>query len=89
MTPAAWPIRSRASRSACRLEQPLEDYPFARTYIRAVADVPDAPGTIAFERAAERARSSAAWHYREIACNHMVASNRPAELAEILGECAR
>jgi len=35
------------------------------------------------------ARNSPAWHAREIATGHMVASNRPRELAEILGECAR
>lgn len=31
---------------------------------------------------------SPAWHYREIACNHMVASNRPRELTDILVACA-
>ena len=36
--------------------------------------------------AAAHARASAAWRYREIATNHMVASNRPAELAAILLE---
>jgi pimeloyl-ACP methyl ester carboxylesterase len=67
-----------------RLAQPLEAYPFERTYIRATADAPDAPGTAVFEAAAARARGSAAWHYHEIATNHMVASNRPAELTELL-----
>jgi hypothetical protein len=33
------------------------------------------------------ARSSDAWNYREIASNHMVPSNRPAELAELLIAC--
>jgi pimeloyl-ACP methyl ester carboxylesterase len=67
-----------------RLERPLEAYPFERTYIRATADAPDAPGTAVFDAAAARARGSAAWHYHEIATNHMVASNRPAELTELL-----
>jgi pimeloyl-ACP methyl ester carboxylesterase len=69
---------------AVRLHQPLEAFPFERTYIRATADAPDAPGTAIFDAAAERARTSPAWHYHEIATNHMVASNRPAELTELL-----
>jgi pimeloyl-ACP methyl ester carboxylesterase len=70
-----------------RLERALEDYPFERTYIRATADVPDAPAAGAFDAGAARARSSDAWHYREIATNHMVASNRPEELTELLQGC--
>jgi hypothetical protein len=72
-----------------RLAHPLEDYAFARTYIRAVADAADAPGAAAFDTAALRARSSDAWNYREIATNHVVASNRPAELSELLIELER
>jgi pimeloyl-ACP methyl ester carboxylesterase len=67
-----------------RLHQPLEAFPFGRTYIRATADAPDAPGTAVFDAAAARARSSEAWSYFEVATNHMVPSNRPAELTEIL-----
>ena len=70
-----------------RLERPLESYPFARTYIRATGDAADAPGAGAFAAAAAHARASAAWNYREIASNHMVPSNRPAELAELLIAC--
>jgi pimeloyl-ACP methyl ester carboxylesterase len=66
------------------LARPLEDYPFRRTYIRASADVPEAPGGAALAAAAERARASDAWQYCEIATNHMVASNRPRELADVL-----
>ena len=69
-----------------RLHQPLEAFPFSRTYIRASADAPDAPGKDAFDAAAARARRSDAWAYREIATNHMVASNRPSELTEMLLE---
>lgn len=69
-----------------RLSRPLEDFPFTRTYIKATEDAPDAPGAKAFWAAADRARSSPAWKYREIATNHMVASNRPNELAHILLE---
>jgi pimeloyl-ACP methyl ester carboxylesterase len=67
-----------------RLERPLEEYPFERTYIRASADSRDTP---AFEAAAAHARSSAAWHCHEISTSHMVASNRPAELTAILLAC--
>ena len=71
---------------AVRLERPLEQYPFARTYIRATADAPDAPFAAVFEAAAERARRSTAWQSREVSSNHMVASNRPRELAALLLE---
>ena len=67
-----------------RLAQPLEAFPFSRTYIRATADAPDAPGTAVFEAVAARAQASDAWSYHEIASNHMVPSNRPDELAKIL-----
>ena len=63
--------------------RPLEEHPFSRTYIRATGD-PGAPGSAAFDAAAERARSSAAWAYHEIDSNHMIPSNRPRELADIL-----
>jgi pimeloyl-ACP methyl ester carboxylesterase len=67
-----------------RLRQPLEDFPFTRTYIRATADGPDAAGASAFESAAARARSSTAWQYHEIATNHMIPNNRPKELTDLL-----
>lgn len=67
-----------------KLSQPLEHFPFERTFIRATADAPDAPGTGAFTTAAARAQRSPAWHYHEISTNHMVASNRPHELTELL-----
>ena len=75
-------------REPVRLAQALEDYPFTRTYIRATADRPDAPFAAGFDAAALRARCSTAWRFREIATNHMVASNRPQELADLLGELA-
>jgi pimeloyl-ACP methyl ester carboxylesterase len=71
-----------------RLRQPLESFGFGLTYIRATADAPDAPGTAVFDTCAERARSSPAWRYREVATNHMVANNRPKELAQLLLEAA-
>ena len=71
-----------------RLLAPLEEFPFSLAYIRATADEPDAPGSAAFDAAALRAKSSGAWHYREIATNHMVANNRPEELTTLLLELA-
>ncbi|MGI9053023.1 MAG: alpha/beta fold hydrolase [Ilumatobacteraceae bacterium] len=71
-----------------RLLAPLDELPFSRTYIRATADEPDAPGSAAFDAAALRAKSSEAWQYREVATNHMVANNRPEELATLLSELA-
>ena len=67
-----------------RLRRPLEDFPFGRTYIKATAARPDDPGEGQFQAAAERARTSPAWRFHEIATNHMVASNRPAELVDVL-----
>ena len=64
--------------------RPLEDYPFSRTYVRATADVPDAPGTAVFDAAADHARSSPAWRCHDIATNHMIAQIRPDELVAIL-----
>ena len=73
---------------AVRLSRPLEQFSFTRTYIRATADGPDVPGTAVFEAAAERARSSGAWRYREVDSNHMIPNNRPRELADLLLELA-
>ena len=70
-----------------RLVRPLEDYPFTRTYIKATAEPrPQAGGP--FWTAADRARHSPAWRYREIATNHMIPSNRPDDLARMLLELA-
>ena len=71
-----------------RLLQPLESYPFSRTYIRATADRPDAPGANVLSACAERARGSAQWQYHEIETNHMVASNQPEALTALLLELA-
>ena len=68
-----------------RLPRPVEDYPFTRTYIKATGDPrPESGGP--FWTAADRAKASPAWHYREIATSHMVASNRPEELVRLLLE---
>ena len=68
-----------------RLARPLEDYPFTRTYIKATGEPrPESGGP--FWTAADRAKASPAWRYREITTSHMVASNRPEELARLLLE---
>jgi pimeloyl-ACP methyl ester carboxylesterase len=67
-----------------RLSRPLEDFPFTRTYVRATVPDPGTPVNPAFEAAAARARVSPAWAYREIATTHLVAQNRPRELADLL-----
>lgn len=71
-----------------RLKQPLEDYPFTRTYIKATIPPRAENPTAAFWAIADHARESPAWRYKEIATNHMVASNKPAELSEMLLELA-
>ena len=86
-------LRRTAHPKACFTEavylaQPLEDFAFSRTYIKATAAAENDPGTAAFSRAAEHARASPAWRYFEIATNHMVANNRPAETAKLLMEVA-
>ena len=68
-------------------DAPLEDYPFSRTYIKATGEPRPEPGG-PFWAAADRARQSPAWRYREIATGHMVAVNRPGELVRILLELA-
>ena len=89
---AAWSeVRRVAHPARCfaepvRLAQPLEAFPFTRTYIKATADAPDAPGNSTFWSTAARAKASPAWRYHEIDTNHMIANNRPTELATILLE---
>lgn len=71
------------------LAKPIEDHPFTRTYIKATRNPPADVALAALERCAVRARSSSAWRYHEIATGHMVASNRPTELAELLSSLVR
>jgi pimeloyl-ACP methyl ester carboxylesterase len=72
-----------------RLEQPLEQYAFTRTYIKATIPPRAAEGgNESFWVAAEHARNSALWRYAEIETNHMIANNKPKELAELLLELA-
>jgi len=90
---AAWanprrtPHPARCFTEPVRLRRALEDYPFTRTYIKATGE-PRPEGGGPFWGAADCARRSPAWRYREIATNHMIPSNRPGDLARLLLELA-
>jgi pimeloyl-ACP methyl ester carboxylesterase len=71
-----------------RLAQPLERFPCTLTYIKAADEPAEATGSQAFWSAAEKAKASDSWQYREVATTHMVAINRPVELVELLLELA-
>ena len=71
------------------LARPLEQFDFSRTYVKATLNPKTDLGAEALWRAAERAKQSSAWTYREIATTHMVPSNRPAETAAILLDVLR
>jgi pimeloyl-ACP methyl ester carboxylesterase len=79
------PVRCFTERIS--LARPLEDYPFTRTYIKATGE-PRPEAGHPFWDAADQARSSADWRYREIPTNHMIASNRPGDLVRLLLELA-
>jgi len=87
----AWSAARRTAHPAgcfsepVRLARPLEDCPFTRTYIKASAEPRTEPAG-PFWAAADRARNSPAWRYREVATTHMVPSNRPDDLASLLTE---
>jgi pimeloyl-ACP methyl ester carboxylesterase len=90
---AAWADARRTPQpAACftepvRLVRPLEGYPFTRTYIKATGEPRPGSGD-PFWAAADRARQSPAWRYREVATGHMIPSNRPEDLARLLLELA-
>lgn len=67
-----------------RLNKPIEDWAFSRTYIKATADEGEAEDS-PFWRTAHHADASPAWGYHEVATNHLIPMNRPQELAQILG----
>lgn len=71
------------------LAQPLESFPFTRTYVKAMRAPDNDPRDAAFRRAALHARSSPAWNYFEIDTNHMLASNQPEQTARLLARIAR
>ena len=68
-----------------RLFKSLEEYPFTRTYIKATRSPESDIGESIFRQAAERARSRPEhWNYFEVDTTHLVAVNRPQELADLL-----
>jgi len=67
-----------------RLARPLESFPFKRAYIKATGDPRRADGRDGFWDAADRYRDHPDWRYEELASNHMVPQNQPAELVDIL-----
>ena len=87
---AAWqscrrpPHPVRCFTEPIHLAKPIEDYKFGLSFIKATADSREAPGGAAFWDAADHANASERWGYHEIGTNHMVASNRPEELATLL-----
>jgi len=88
---AAWSAARRTPQPArcfsepVRLARPLEDFPFTRTYIKASAEPRTQPPS-PFWAAADRAKASPAWRYRELDTTHMIPSNRPGDLTRLLTE---
>ena len=80
--------QSRSFTEPVRLPRPLEEFPFAVPTSGPPRAEPGVPVNPAFEAAAARARDSPAWRYHEIATNHLVPQNRPAELAGLLLDLA-
>ena len=70
-------------REPVRLAQPLESFPFTRTYVKALDD-PRQPNGSPFWNAGDHAKASDAWTYHEVDTNHMIPNNRPGPLTEIL-----
>lgn len=69
-----------------RLHRPLEQFAFGLTYVKATGSQPDEPGEEVFRRTADHARASDRWRYREIDTNHMLLSNRPDQVVDVLLE---
>lgn len=84
MNPRAVPHPLATAYEPVRLHQPLEDFPFGLTYIKATKSDPNELGESAFAATAARARQSPRWAVHEIATNHMVPANRPGELVQLL-----
>jgi pimeloyl-ACP methyl ester carboxylesterase len=69
-----------------RLPLPLAKYDFSRTYIKALQEPRFHDRDSAFWRAADQAKDSPDWRYREIDTDHLIPVNKPAELVELLLE---
>lgn len=74
----AQPIRTVIDRVT--LAQPLEHYPFSRTYVKCLGD-PRNEGRDVFYEVADRYRNNPAWGYLEHSSNHMLPFNDPAWVA--------
>lgn len=74
---------------AVYLSRPLEQFDFTRTYVKATLNPESDPGGKALWQAAAKAKQSRAWVYREIETTHMIPSNRPTEIAELLADLVR
>jgi pimeloyl-ACP methyl ester carboxylesterase len=76
----------RCFTEAVRLERPLEEYPFTRTYVKAAQEPRPADGgrRSAFWTAADYAKASQDWRYHEVDSDHMIPLNRPDDLLAIL-----
>jgi pimeloyl-ACP methyl ester carboxylesterase len=79
----AQPVRTFTEK--VRLPQPLEDYPFGRTYIKALGDARN-DGRDVFYEAADRYRDHPKWRYHEHPSDHMIPQRDPAGLAQLLLE---
>lgn len=69
-----------------RLLRPLEEFAFGRTYVKATGSAAEDPGEQYFRQMAAVAQGSDRWRYREINTNHMLLSNRPKEVVDVLVE---
>lgn len=81
--PRRTPQPGRTFMEPVTLHQRLEDYPFGRTYVKAL-DEPRAPGRDPFWDAADRYRHHPAWRYREHPGNHMIPQNDPDWVVDLL-----
>jgi pimeloyl-ACP methyl ester carboxylesterase len=82
--PRRTPQPVRTLTEPVRLLQPLESYPFGRTFIKALGDPRPAEGYDVFWAAADRYRDHPDWRYLEHPSNHMIPQNDPGGLAAIL-----
>lgn len=78
------PHPSKCFSERVRLLQPIEDYAFGRTYVKALDDPRTTGAANPFWDVADRVRDHSSWNYHEVDTNHMIPQNRPAELVGLL-----
>lgn len=86
--PRRTPQPLRTLTEAVWLPQPLESYPFGRTFIKALGDPRPEVGYDVFWAAADRYREHPDWRYLEHPSNHMIPQNDPDGLTAILRSLA-